>query len=93
MDPTLSNLFLADPLERKIENRVRPDDYLIILSHYPAVTELCPGFDRLQRFMETCRPRVFLQGHIHEAFEQSCILTGRTAARPSCSIRDPGGAC
>ena len=32
------------------------------------------GFDRLQRFMETCRPRVFLQGHIHEAFEQSCTL-------------------
>lgn len=65
---------ICAPLERQIEARIGPDDCLIILSHYPAVTELCPGFDRLQRFMETCRPRVFLQGHIHEAFEQSCTL-------------------
>lgn len=52
-----------------------PADSLIILSHYPAVTELCPGYDCVNALLAEFKPLVLIQGHIHEAFGKQTLVT------------------
>ncbi len=66
---------LCEDLERQLQNRRHAASSLIVLSHYPALTELCPGFACINAFLAKFKPLVFMQGHIHEAFEKQTILS------------------
>jgi glutamate-ammonia-ligase adenylyltransferase len=66
---------VCEGLTEQILNQLPADAALIVLSHYPAVTELCPGFACINDLLARFKPTAIMQGHIHEAFEQQTILT------------------
>lgn len=61
---------VCDHLRGHLLEQCQSGHRLLILSHYPANTELCEGYDCIDRLLAEFRPLVLIQGHIHEAFGQ-----------------------
>jgi len=66
---------ICEHLTEQLSDRLPSASRLIVLSHYPADTELCPGFVCINHFLARWKPIVFIQGHIHEAFKQQTFLS------------------
>jgi Icc-related predicted phosphoesterase len=65
---------VCDHLKIQLRRYYRSDDRLVILSHYPANTELCEGYACIDELIAEFKPDVLFQGHMHEAFGKQTTL-------------------
>ena len=65
---------VCEVLAEQLRGRRDAVHSLIVLSHYPAQTDLCPGYACINALLAEFKPLVLIQGHIHEAFGQQSLL-------------------
>jgi Icc-related predicted phosphoesterase len=82
---------ICEQLTEQLAKGLPQDSCLVILSHYPAVTDLCSGFACINRLMARWRPVVFIQGHIHETFKQQTVLSWDDGSQTLVFNPGPGG--
>jgi len=75
---------LCDDIRRQAARSVLPPDRLILLTHYPALARgLFPAagyavggvLDCIRRLIEELKPVAVVQGHVHEWFGTSAVLS------------------
>lgn len=65
---------VCESLSSQVQERLNSEDRLILLTHYPVPTDMCPGHECIGEFVERFKPLAVIQGHWHHAFGKTAMM-------------------